>query len=487
MEGEEEEPRVGEADEDEDEEVGDEGEDGGRGDEDGEEPEAVSDGDRRERLWMEPRPIVMPQITVSAGFSRVQRIGSWDRPRLNLPASSGRRPGTSPTSSYNVCNVTRLLMYRERGGGGRGGGGASMPFAGAATRHVCTCASEPVREEGDGSAQDGAGPSGQDGEEAGQVHGTAAAARGRRELTVLNSFSLGTLRARERADGKRRGDDAGGEQHVGAPGSSWHNEEPQDDSDDRLQFQCAACGTMQDCARTYRCYGEPCAAESARGAERRGRGASRAGGTDAAEASASCVAAAEEHEKERPKSPKRRRPSYYYDPAIVRRYDGAIRVRHTRALVGHESTIARVGLRARLHGHTGCVNTVYIDEETDYLFSGSDDTQVRVWDSVSGAARGFFATGHIHNIFGVKTVPGSGASKCCTVAADGQVRLIDMIAQKDTSLDWQDEIALGIAFVPQCSPVFLASFGDGAVRQYGASAASPRTACVHLVLAAACA
>lgn len=396
------------------------------------------------------REAVGPRLTVSAGFSRVNKIDRWEfRQR--------RRTGVSSAVSYNTYNITRLLMNRERGGGPACRGTQGMPFTGGMSRHICLCQPAPRQERGrvrrstSGGPQKGAHRN----ENQSSVLPPTAPSRPYSRADHLESYSLRTP-LDDRVDSNRDPfcvPDVRGAGQLRGP-------------DENLRFLCASCGTMQNCRRSYECYAEPCVADSVFDPNQRRRVqlSERSSAPRTNEAPSSSAEGSDKGKKL--KGPLAR---FHFDPAIIRRYDcAATRMRHSRALVGHEAMISRLGLTARLHGHTGCVNAVYIDQETDIMVSGSDDTNIRMWDSATGMARGHaIMTGHAHNIFGVKTVPGSGASRCCTVAADGQVRLVDTLANKDALLDSQDDtIALGLAFVPQCSPVFLASFGDGMVRKY---------------------
>ena len=89
-----------------------------------------------------------------------------------------------------------------------------------------------------------------------------------------------------------------------------------------------------------------------------------------------------------------------------------------------------------LRGHDGCVNTIQFDETGNYLASGSDDTQICLWD-VSELTHGprrvprllrKVQTDHVDNIFGASFVPGSNGSRVVTTAGDGMITLIDMAA-----------------------------------------------------------
>lgn len=48
---------------------------------------------------------------------------------------------------------------------------------------------------------------------------------------------------------------------------------------------------------------------------------------------------------------------------------------------GRRSSVAKLSLERRLHGHDGCVNAVHWDDSGRWLVSGSDDTLIKVWEA----------------------------------------------------------------------------------------------------------
>ncbi|XP_068632951.1 DDB1- and CUL4-associated factor 8 isoform X2 [Battus philenor] len=79
-----------------------------------------------------------------------------------------------------------------------------------------------------------------------------------------------------------------------------------------------------------------------------------------------------------------------------------------------------------LNKHTGCVNSINFHPEGHLLASGSDDTNVVVWDWARNKALQTIKTGHKSNVFQSKFLYLNARSQLniVTCARDGQVRLV---------------------------------------------------------------
>jgi len=77
----------------------------------------------------------------------------------------------------------------------------------------------------------------------------------------------------------------------------------------------------------------------------------------------------------------------------------------------------------KLRGHDGCVNTVSFNPAGDLLVSGSDDTNIILWDWLAKTKRLVYPSGHHENVFHARVMPFTDDSTIVTVAADGQVCL----------------------------------------------------------------
>lgn len=83
----------------------------------------------------------------------------------------------------------------------------------------------------------------------------------------------------------------------------------------------------------------------------------------------------------------------------------------------------RMSQYGKLRGHEGCVNTVSFNPAGDILVSGSDDTNIILWDWLSKTKKLVYPSGHHENVFHARVMPFTDDSTIVTVAADGQVCL----------------------------------------------------------------
>ncbi|XP_076810630.1 WD and tetratricopeptide repeats protein 1-like [Clavelina lepadiformis] len=90
------------------------------------------------------------------------------------------------------------------------------------------------------------------------------------------------------------------------------------------------------------------------------------------------------------------------------------------------SLLNKLGLEQELKGHEGCVNCLDWNESGTLLVSGSDDTNVILWDPFMHQARNVVNTGHRGNIFSVKFYPKSRDRFVATGAGDHQVFIHDV-------------------------------------------------------------
>lgn len=93
-----------------------------------------------------------------------------------------------------------------------------------------------------------------------------------------------------------------------------------------------------------------------------------------------------------------------------------------------QDLVKKLKLDKTLEGHQGCVNCLEWNLNGRILASGSDDRDVILWDSVRGNSKAVIKTGHEGNIFSVKFMPNSGDSLLATGAADGQLKVIDVLS-----------------------------------------------------------
>lgn len=95
----------------------------------------------------------------------------------------------------------------------------------------------------------------------------------------------------------------------------------------------------------------------------------------------------------------------------------------SRAISSSEVLVKRIDLCGKLNGHEGCVNTVEFNFTGDRIVSGSDDRQVMFWNWAAKTLVFSYPSGHHDNIFQARIMPFTDDRKIVTSAADGQVRL----------------------------------------------------------------
>jgi WD repeat-containing protein 42A len=83
----------------------------------------------------------------------------------------------------------------------------------------------------------------------------------------------------------------------------------------------------------------------------------------------------------------------------------------------------RMNQYGQLRGHGGCVNTLNFNPAGDLLVSGSDDTDIILWDWLAKAKRLSYPSGHEENVLHARVMPYTDDSAIVTAAADGQVCL----------------------------------------------------------------
>ena len=83
----------------------------------------------------------------------------------------------------------------------------------------------------------------------------------------------------------------------------------------------------------------------------------------------------------------------------------------------------RMSQYGKLCGHEGYVNTISFNPAGDLLVSGSDDTNIILWDWLSKTIKLVYPSGHHENVFHARVMPFTDDITIVTVAADGQVCL----------------------------------------------------------------
>eukprot|EP00762_Andalucia_godoyi_P006502 ANDGO_02852.mRNA.1 WD repeat protein iqw1 len=87
------------------------------------------------------------------------------------------------------------------------------------------------------------------------------------------------------------------------------------------------------------------------------------------------------------------------------------------------ATMSRLAHSSTLHGHAGCVNTLFYSPDGSVLVSGSDDQRVIFWDSERCTRISEIETGHSGNIFCAKLAPFPNHETLISCAADSEIRV----------------------------------------------------------------
>lgn len=144
-----------------------------------------------------------------------------------------------------------------------------------------------------------------------------------------------------------------------------------------------------------------------------------------------------------------------------------------------------------LKGHDGCVNSLHWSQNGNLLLSGSDDTNVIVWDSRPGAVVKRIAklrSGHKDNIFDAKFAPSCETERLVSVSRDGNVCIFDGWSQfreprrsrdsvtEDSSktIKFSDDTLKTVEFFDHSPHVFGVCSEDGRIYQYDCRADSKR-------------
>ncbi|GMR43970.1 hypothetical protein PMAYCL1PPCAC_14165 [Pristionchus mayeri] len=101
------------------------------------------------------------------------------------------------------------------------------------------------------------------------------------------------------------------------------------------------------------------------------------------------------------------------------------------ALFGPD-VVERLDHYKTMSGHGGCVNTLKWNGDGSLLVSGSDDTNVKLWN-VEGECRSTYETTHAGNIFGVIFVPGMNDGYIMSCAADANIILTNTETKQEVS------------------------------------------------------
>lgn len=141
----------------------------------------------------------------------------------------------------------------------------------------------------------------------------------------------------------------------------------------------------------------------------------------------------------------------------------------SRRISGSEHIVLRMTQYGKLRGHDGCVNTVSFNPAGDLLVSGSDDTNIIIWNWLAKTKKLVYPSGHHENVFHARVMPFTDDSTIVTVAADGQVRagqLMEGGGVTNKLLAEHDAPAHKMAIEPGSPYIFYSCGEDGLVHHF---------------------
>ncbi|KAH1099140.1 hypothetical protein J1N35_016061 [Gossypium stocksii] len=109
---------------------------------------------------------------------------------------------------------------------------------------------------------------------------------------------------------------------------------------------------------------------------------------------------------------------------VWQREVGEISARNfVKRLAASEDLVLRLDIYKKLDKHQGCVNTVSFNADGNVLVSGSDDTQVILWDWETDTKLSFLS-GHLNDVLQAKFMPYTDDRSLVTCAADGELNFL---------------------------------------------------------------
>ncbi|CAH1109387.1 unnamed protein product [Psylliodes chrysocephalus] len=135
-----------------------------------------------------------------------------------------------------------------------------------------------------------------------------------------------------------------------------------------------------------------------------------------------------------------------------------------------DSLVRRLGLEHELEGHVGCVNCLEWTPNGEHLASGSDDTNVILWDPFRHKRLQVIPTHHIGNIFSVKFL-GTTCNEIATASGDCRVLVQSIptaVAKRPPILECSCHVnrVKRLATSPVEPSLFWSAAEDGLIIQY---------------------
>ncbi|XP_066150622.1 WD and tetratricopeptide repeats protein 1-like [Euwallacea fornicatus] len=127
--------------------------------------------------------------------------------------------------------------------------------------------------------------------------------------------------------------------------------------------------------------------------------------------------------------------------------------------------IRRLGIEYELQGHEGPVNCLQWTPDGSLLVSGSDDTEVMIWDPMKHKRLQTLSTNHIGKIFSIKFL-GANNNIIVTAASDKKVNVQSIEGNSLLDCTCHKSVVRSLASSPMNPTVFWSAGDDGRIMQY---------------------
>ena len=135
--------------------------------------------------------------------------------------------------------------------------------------------------------------------------------------------------------------------------------------------------------------------------------------------------------------------------------------RFRRDVLSSKFLLDKYELKGLLKGHSGCVNSVLFSQDGQYIFTGSDDTNINIYSTETSELKESFPSIHTNNIFYARDLPETGMNTILSCAADGRVIITNLETKAARRLYRHRGRAHRIALIPHESNQFYSCGEDG--------------------------
>ena len=151
-----------------------------------------------------------------------------------------------------------------------------------------------------------------------------------------------------------------------------------------------------------------------------------------------------------------------------------------------EVLLKRLQLERELEGHRGCVNCLDWNTSGSLLASGSDDTNIIIWNPFAYKSLNTIHSGHRGNIFSVKFFPETRDRFIASGAADHNVYIHDVTYNEKIHGFTCNSRVKRLVCTPDAPHCLWSASEDGIVREFDIRQAAPKCTKILIDLAKTC-